>query len=111
MAQILSKDVKEVVYRKTRKLEGIECDICHRELRCPCSEDKKWVHMYPKYFEVTTGHNDWGNDSIDSIEHRDICPECVSKFVSCYLQEANGTEYIEIETKHYYPRDIYTDDE
>lgn len=52
----------------------------------------------PKYFEVTTGHHDWGNDSCDSIEHKDICPDCIGKVSLDYLTSASGTQYIEIET-------------
>lgn len=52
---------KEVV--KTEKvLEGISCDICGTVV-----EEGKL------YFEVTTGHGRWGNDSVDSIEHFDLC--------------------------------------
>lgn len=30
MALILSKDIKEVVYRTQRTVEGVRCDICGR---------------------------------------------------------------------------------
>lgn len=106
MSQILSKDTKEVICRKVRKLEGIKCDICHNELRVPYSKDGQCTRPYPQYFKVTTGHNDWGNDSIDSIQVRDMCPECALSFVKSYLEFANGTDYIEIETKHCCPMDV-----
>lgn len=33
---------------------------------------------HPKYFELTTGHREWGNDTIDSIEYFDLCSyDCV----------------------------------
>ena len=55
-----------------------------------------------KYYYVTTAHNDWGNDSCDSIEHYDICPNCINNFVADYLGDENASPsaYIEIETKH-----------
>ena len=55
-----------------------------------------------KYYNVTTGHRDWGHDSCDSIEHYDICPRCINKFVADYLGNENSglSAYIEIETKH-----------
>ena len=51
---------------------------------------------------VTTGHRDWGHDSCDSIEHYDICPRCINKFVADYLGNENASlsAYIEIETEH-----------
>lgn len=47
MSQILSKDTKEVIYRKVRKLEGIKCGICHKELRVPYSKDGQCTGPYP----------------------------------------------------------------
>ena len=97
MAEILSEDVVEKIYRKKRKVTGIRCDKCgeiipvynHREC------DKSI------YYRVMTGHRDWGNDSCESIEHFDICPKCINAFTTEYL---NNTEYdsayIEIKRGH-----------
>ena len=104
MAKVLSKTVKRTIFSNVRALEGIRCDICeHLIPPVPDKVSKK----YPKYFEVSTHHNDWGNDSGDSFEHFDICPNCIDKFVSDYLKEADTTQEIDIETKHVTPRDIY----
>ena len=40
-------------------LIGYKCDICNKEVI--------------KVIEITTGHNSWDNDSIDSIENFDVC--------------------------------------
>ena len=47
------------------------CDICKKEIQHDAG-----------YWEVTTHHNDWGNDSCESYEHFDVCSiECLkSKF-------------------------------
>lgn len=71
--------------------ETMTCDVC-----------KKEILKGSGYWNVTTGHNDWGRDSIDSIEHFDICSEiCLMSKFSDYLDESGGddynTEYIKIE--------------
>lgn len=48
------------------------CDVCGEEITGP-------------YWDVTTGHNDWGRDSADSIEKKDCCSvECLSELFDEY---------------------------
>ena len=89
-------DCKEVVVRKECKVTGVKCDICGKIIPA----EAYYTLEKSKYFEVTTGHHDWGNDSHESIEHKDICPECIDAFVSKYLKYADGTDYIEIKTEY-----------
>jgi len=105
--KIFGKTAEEVV-RKKRKVEAIECDICSRIIQA--DGDYRTVEKR-RYFRVTTGHHDWGNDSCESIEHRDICPECINKFVAEYLGESDGrdTKYIDIETDYAYPHIVWDD--
>jgi hypothetical protein len=56
----------------SRSLDKVYCDYCKRET----SED----------YNLSWHHNGWGNDSRDSYEYRDICPECLLRF----LKEAAG---------------------
>lgn len=61
-------------------------------------------HMKVEYYEVTTGHHDWGNDSIDSVEYHDYCPTCVLQAIDEYYETTNGeinTNYIEINHECY----------
>lgn len=97
MSRILSDDFKEVVTDRRKEVLGIKCDCCEKNIL-----PKRYRRDDNKYFIVTTGHHDWGNDSIESIEYKDICPECIGKFVSDYCKEAEGTEYIDIKTEHIY---------
>ena len=106
--KLVSKEVEEVVTATMRKVTGVQCDICNRILRH--SEDSHPGHKYPKYYEVTTGHHDWGNDSCDSIKHRDICPNCIGEFVSQYLKTHNGTAYIDVETAYFSPEKVDADE-
>ena len=100
MSEILSETTEKVIKIK-RKVTGIKCDICEKII--PVNKGDESM-----YFDVTTGHHDWGNDSCESIESMDICPDCIDKFVSEYLQDAARTSrYIEIETHYVYSRERY----
>lgn len=68
-------------------LKKVVCDVCGREIT---STDRP--------YEVTTGHNDWGNDSYESIAHKDICSdECLKVEFSKYLNSTYKTKFIEIQ--------------
>ncbi len=67
----------------------VVCDICEKD-----------IPLNGCRYEVTTGHHQWGNDSIESIENRDICSdECLKKEFEKYLEARSEyyTQYIEIE--------------
>lgn len=58
--------------------ETMHCDVCN----CIIDDDVA-------YWELTTGHHDWGNDSCDSIEHFDVCSEtCLRKKFDEYVRES-----------------------
>ena len=63
--------------------ETMYCDVCNSVI-----DDNG------AYWELTTGHNDWGNDSVDSIEYFDICSDaCLkAKFVE-YAKESGASEW------------------
>lgn len=90
MSKCYSNDT-EMIVKEMRKVIGVYCDNCKRILLRPT-----------RYFRITTGHHDWGNDSCESVECYDICLDCRDKFVLNYLKnmEPNSTEYIEVETKY-----------
>lgn len=108
MSKILSKELKRkhVVYKTVRTLEGVRCDICKRVIPA----DKR-RHLENRYFEVVTGHNDWGADSGLSRAHRDICPLCIGGFLSGYLAEASGTDYVEVETSYVFGQDVFDEED
>lgn len=92
---------KEIIRSKSYELDGIRCDICGKIIPAPKSYIEQLDDKY-KYYIITTGHHDWGNDSHESIKCRDVCPDCVMKFVQEYLQNKNAyrSAYIEVETEH-----------
>lgn len=93
--RILSSEVVTTAYKVTKTVTGIECDICKRFIKA-----KKYPDDTEKYYIVTTGHRDWGNDSCDSINMKDVCQDCIVNFTSDYLSKTHSdTAYIEIETE------------
>lgn len=86
------------------------CDKCGKVLEYLVNGKVKGLvnmskeHMKVEYYEVTTGHHDWGNDSIDSVEHYDYCPTCVLQAMDEYYEKTNGknnTQYLEINHEGY----------
>ena len=62
--------------------ETMYCDICNGV-----------IDNNAEYWELTTGHHDWGNDSVDSIKYFDVCSEvCLRKKFDEYVRES-GTKY------------------
>lgn len=81
---------KRILVEKTIKaemVENIKCDVCGKEIN-----GKFWV--------LTTSHGDWGNDSVDSIEHFDICSaKCIGKALNDYIERCkhSNTQCFELE--------------
>lgn len=90
----VTKEVEEIIGTE------IYCDVCHKKINDTKTTLSNGYHPLKWYYEVTTGHNDWGNDSIDSIEHKDICSvECLNKEYDKYLERTNNkfnSEYFEV---------------
>ena len=71
--------------------ETMYCDVC-----------KKEIEKGNGYWEVVTGHHDWGNDSCESVESFDVCSDvCLMMKFGEYIDRSGGdkynTEYIEVE--------------
>ena len=98
MAQLLSTAVTSTAYKITKTVVGIECDVCNKVI-----PTKQYYEDASKYYEITTGHHDWGAESIESREAVDVCPECVAKYISDYLKDASTTGYLELRTEYSYP--------
>lgn len=79
---------KEVLTTK-KTLVKLECDVCKKDITDP---------QNGYYYKVTTSHNDWGNDSCESYEYRDICSdECLQEDFKSYLKSDDQTKCINIE--------------
>ena len=69
----------------------MHCDVC----------DSVIDPDHESYWELTTGHHDWGNDSCESIQYFDICSEaCLKKKFDEYVKESgvndDNTMYFEV---------------
>ena len=78
--------------------------VVERKLFCDkCGKEIKPGH----YFKVTTGHEEWGNDSIDSIEDHDYCSYlCLEEALSDYLfkddyGKNSSSAFFEIRRKYF----------
>lgn len=92
----------EVKTKSVRKVEYIRCDMCDKKI-LPCEYRDKMS----RYICIHTWHNDWGNDSIDSHEYRDCCPECAKSFVSAYVDRMTGSHELELENKYLWSGETY----
>lgn len=74
------KDVREVTeFKETVIGEIMKCDVCGKVIY-NTKYDKNNFTNRQHWWGLVTGHNDWGNDSCDSIESFEICsPECLNK--------------------------------
>ena len=79
------KNIEKII--RTEKVVGVKCDICKKEIT-------------GKFWRLTTHHNDWGNDSIDSYEHFDLCSrECINRALDDYIDDCKDsyTQCFELE--------------
>jgi hypothetical protein len=81
-------EIKEVV-KKQEVLKKITCDNC----------DKDITETEMDYFyEVSTSHHKWGNDSIESFKEYDFCSyNCMLEHLFDYFKNAQETYKYEIE--------------
>lgn len=64
------------------------CDVCGKEIT-------------GEYYNVMKSHDDWGRDSVESIEYQDACSvECLQKLFDEYIKRSwndHNSQQIEIE--------------
>ena len=94
---------RKVVEQTVRPIEYIRCDKCEKKI-VPCD-------MYKSnkcdYIRVHTWHNDWGNDSIESHEYKDLCKECAKEFVADYITHCSGSEELELQHEYLGKNETY----
>lgn len=78
--------------------EVCRCDICNNMIYKKKENANNGAHLI-NYFYLTTGHYDWGNDSIESMQNYDICSaECLHKALDKFLRDFidSNTAYFEV---------------
>lgn len=77
-----------------------KCDVCGKDI--PPTKSY-FIGEATPYYRITTHHNDWGNDSIESYEYKDACsPECALKICEEYIPyefKKNHSRTIEVSHK------------
>lgn len=79
--------IEQKIEKETRQVEVV------KEEKVSCNMCKKVLEEREPYYEITTHTNSWGNDSIDSYEHFDICEECITKFMEEYIKTRKSNGY------------------
>ena len=93
----------EVITKEIRPEIGVEiyCDDCGVLIGRHIQGKRPTVSF--DYYEVTTGHYDWGNDSCESIDEKIYCPTCLYKAFNVYISNSNhqqNTKYMRIAHTH-----------
>lgn len=95
--KLLSSEVVSEAYKVTKTVTGVECDICGKVIPA------NYHDRNSKYYVVTTGHHDWGSESIESRETKDVCSDCIRARFSDFLENGSSTAYFELQTERLYP--------
>ena len=82
-------------------LDSMTCDVCgkrfmenHSTTRFFCGSNRNEEIFY---YNVISGHHEWGHDSVDSIEHHEVCStECLRNFEEKYWEDTYDSAYLEI---------------
>lgn len=94
----MRKYKKEEIKQLKEIENGIICDICKKTIREENDYKSEFRTKMSHFYEVSTHHNDWGNDSIESYQYYDICSEeCLFKFLKKYFDGQDATLCCEIE--------------
>lgn len=108
------KDIKEkqMIEQEVIISKICTCDICKKTIYHKKFDEHETISARVigsksvQWYTVTTGHRDWGNDSVDSIETIYVCsPECLKSAVEDYCNRSfqitgpgiHNTEWMEIE--------------
>ena len=91
------KTEKKLVEQEVIVSGFCSCDICGKVIYEYFGNNRS---RHDEYWTLITGHNDWGNDSCESVESLDLCSkECCIKALENYLDEYSGsrnTGYFEL---------------
>lgn len=73
------------------------------ETSCKCDICGKEINLGDWFYSVMTGHNDWGNDSCDSIQSFDVCSDgCLEAQMALFYDTTDETKYIRVDRERYW---------
>ena len=95
---------KEIIVKNTKVRAAIKCDICGKIIA-----DR--THGSDMYFQVHMSHEDWGNDSVDSVEYFDVCSQgCLRPLIEKYLDYSIDSNTYHLEVQQDYCRKMRDDE-
>ena len=81
----MKEKINKIVKTTEQITEKVTCDVCGKTIA-----DKN--NRVAKYWRLTTGHDDWGNDSCDSYMDFDLCSkECIKEKLNKYFDDCVGS--------------------
>ena len=100
----IKKKMEKTVIKEFIVGKEIKCDCCGKIIGHINSLDVNDKNNFwgNHYYKFTSGHHDWGMDSIDSIEHKDLCSDlCLMKEIDKFLveNEYSDTKYFNVESE------------
>lgn len=113
----MEKEHKKIQMVKAETVVATDyfCDICKKRIYTNVKGKCTNLDNIIEYYNIVRGHNDWGNDSIESRESSIVCKECLT---TALMQYKNGAErnpyntcYIEVEHQYSYDDGEYKEEE
>lgn len=103
------KEHKKVQMVRSEEVVAIDyfCDICKKRIYTDVKGRHTKLDAIVEYYNIVRGHNDWGNDSIESRESSIVCKECLTTALMQYKNAAERNPYNScyIEVEHQYSYD------
>lgn len=113
----MKKEHKNVQMVKCETIVAIDyfCDICKKRIYTDVKGRRTKLDAIVEYYNIVRGHNDWGNDSIESRESSIVCKECLTTALMQYKnaaeREPHNSRYIEVEHQYSYDDGEYKEEE
>lgn len=87
----MKKEITKMITKKGKITEQIICDVCGKII---ADVNKPKI----RYWELTTHHTDWGEDSIYSYEYFDLCSQdCIRTKLEEYLESCKTSDTFEFD--------------
>lgn len=80
------------------------CDFCNDLLDVNfCTEARSNLGNVKRnrmnYFHICTRHSDWGGSSEESYQSFDVCPKCMEKAFTAFLEHPSETKAMDVESE------------
>ena len=89
------------VTEERKSQEICSCDVCGKVIFRRSFLPGEMRNVPVQFWKITTGYNDWGNDSPDSVETFDVCSQnCLNDKFTEYISITDGernSQYFNVE--------------